>query len=323
MKNLKKLLAILISAMLVLTLAACSSDEDDNNSDDGSAANPGNSSAPANTGETPNTQPPANNNFDLNREIHLLTRDSVSGTRSALVYLAKITDDGTSGGNDAITSEADVVGGTSAMIEQVQGNEVAIGYVSFGSIQGNNRVRAVAIDGVAATSANIENGTYELARNFNLTNNGNMNAAATDFWNFLFSAEGQAVVTRENYVQLSDNADAPAFESNGATGRITVGGSTSVSPLMDNLVAAYASAGGAVTVVVNPSGSSAGENNVTAGTYQIGMVSRDVANASLTQRTLAIDGIAVIVNPANPTTNIDLEDLRAIFMGEFLVWNEV
>jgi phosphate transport system substrate-binding protein len=325
--NLKRLLALLVSATLAFTMTACNGDDGGNGGGTTAGnANQGNGTTQAtqDNGTTQATQgndttQESNPDFDMNRSIHLITRDASSGTRGALVYLAKIYHPGTE--DDAITNTAEIARDTNAVLTSVENNEVAIGYISFGSL--NNNVRAVGIDGVAATNDNILNETYALQRPFNVVNKGDMNNDAQDFWNFMFSSEGQAIVSNNGYVVHSDNNDAPAFESNGATGRITVGGSTSVQSLMDRMVTAYAAAGGKVTVEVQPTGSGAGESQTLDGTYHIGMVSREVRSEGLTEGVLAIDGIAVIVNTANPTTDIAMEDLRAIFMGEFSVWAEV
>jgi phosphate transport system substrate-binding protein len=140
----------------------------------------------------------------------------------------------------------------------------------------------------------------------------------------MFSAEGQAVVGDEEYLAHSDNANAPAFVTNGASGLVTVGGSTSMTHLMLRLVAAYeAFSGTNARIETQGMGSGAGEIQVAAGSFDIGMVSYEVSNASLESAVLAIDGIAVIVNSANAVSDISMDDLRAVFMGEITRWSEL
>jgi phosphate transport system substrate-binding protein len=322
MKRFKKLLAIFASAALLFTAAACSGDDNGDNGGDATTAG-GTTAAPANNGGNGgNDPPPADPDFDLEQDIRVITRDADSGTRGAIVYLADITREVDGEDVDAITNEAEIVGGTAQALTAVENNDVAIGYISFGSL--TSAVRALSIDGVAATTDNIIAEEYSLQRPFNITNNGDMSAAAQDFWNFLLSAEGQAIVADEKYVVHPDNNNAPAFETNGASGSITVGGSTSVESLMSKLIVAYEALDGTnVTVELQGGGSGAGEAQVADGTFDIGMVSREVRNEDLTSAILAVDGIAVIVNTSNPITNISLEDLRAVFLGEVTVWAEL
>ena len=107
---------------------------------------------------------------------------------------------------------------------------------------------------------------------------------------------------------------------------IEVGGSTSVAPLMEQLVSAYTSSNPNVRVNINATGSGDGINN--AGTvYQLGMSSRDLTPAEkgrgYTERVIAIDGIAVIVHRNNPVSNLTLEQIRDIYSGAITDWSQV
>jgi len=253
--------------------------------------------------------------------IHVITRESGSGTRNALVYLANIVDENE---NDAIAGFAERQRTTVGILTGVETNKAAIGYVSFSAVYSNDLVKPLTIDGVSANIANLESGDYVLQRPFNVVNNGKMTAAAQDFWNFVFSAQGQAVVADEEYLVHSDNANAPAFATNSASGLVTVGGSTSMEPLMMRLVAAYEKiAGTAAKIEIQGMGSGAGEVQVVSGAFDIGMVSYEVSNTELTSGVMAIDGIAVIVNNSNAVNDISLDDLRAVFMGEITAWSEL
>jgi phosphate transport system substrate-binding protein len=255
-------------------------------------------------------------------KIHVITRESGSGTRNALVYLANIID---ADNNDAIINSADGQSTTVAVLSGVETNRLAIGYVSFGALrEANQSVKTLSIDGVTATIANLESGNYTLQRPFNVVNNGNMTEAAQDFWNFIFSAEGQAVVAGEEYLVHSDNMNASAFSTNGASGIVSIGGSTSMTQLMLHLVSAYEEFSGTnAKIETHGMGSGAGEIQVAAGAFDIGMVSYEVSDTSLTSGVLAIDGIAVIVNAANAVDDISLDDLRAVFTGEITRWSEL
>jgi phosphate transport system substrate-binding protein len=335
--NLRKILALLAAGALAFTMAACTDGDDAETSGTGGTAAP-NASGTTGTGGTGGTTPPPPNNFDMNQTIRVVTRDPASGTRGALIYLARITHDGTSGGNDAMYANAEVHTTTNGVVGAVESNPVAIGYASVGSVANNNNVRMLSIDGVAPTNANIENGSYKLSRPFNVTNNGNMNTATKDFWDFIFSTQGIALIDSRDYVvPAAMRAAATEFTPNpAATGNVVVGGSTSVQDLMNRLKAEYDRLGGTANVSVQGGGSGEGESQVASGNFQIGMVSREVRSTTITSATLAIDGVAIIVNTANPTTNISMNgttpdsadpnkfnDVREIFLGNLTVWNEV
>jgi phosphate transport system substrate-binding protein len=124
--------------------------------------------------------------------IAVVSREAGSGTRSAFIELTGVlaTVDGKK--TDQTTKEATVANQTAVMMNSVAGNPYAIGYISMGSL--NSTVKAVSIDGVAATVDNIKSGDYKLARPFNIVLSTQANAAAQDFVNFIMSAEGQMVV---------------------------------------------------------------------------------------------------------------------------------
>jgi phosphate transport system substrate-binding protein len=107
---------------------------------------------------------------------------------------------------------------------------------------------------------------------------------------------------------------------------IEVGGSTSVTPLMELLAAEYNKANSHIKVNINGTGSGDGINN--AGVlYQIGMSSRELTPAEqgkgLKEVIIAIDGIAVIIHRNNPVRNLTVEQIRSIYTGEVTDWSQV
>jgi len=100
---------------------------------------------------------------------------------------------------------------------------------------------------------------------------------------------------------------------------IEVGGSTSVTPLMELLAADYQKAKPHIKVNINGTGSGDGINNA-GKLYQIGMSSRELTpteqGAGLKETIIAIDGIAVIVNSANPVGNLTVEQIRNIYTAQ-------
>ena len=250
--------------------------------------------------------------------IHVVSREDGSGTRGAFVELTGVEDDN----GDNTTVDAEIANRTDAVLTTVAGNEAAIGYVSLGSL--NDTVKAVTVDGVEATVDNVKSGTYTLSRPFNIATKGEPTGVAKDFINFILSADGQAIVEEENYIKVDDAA--PAFTSDGSSGQIAVGGSSSVSPVMEKLIEAYKAVNPNAQIDLQTSDSTSGMTGAMDGTFAIGMASRELKDeeaAELTGTAIALDGIAVIVNTANTVDNLTMDQIRSIYVGETTDWADV
>lgn len=260
--------------------------------------------------------------FDLNNEIVVVSREEGSGTRAAFVELTGVEEKDEQGNTvDRTYEEAIVYNGTNQVLTAVAGNEYAIGYVSTGSL--NETVRALKIDGVEPTTENIKNGSYKIARPFNIATKGNLTEITQDFIDFIMSKEGQEIVS-EDFIAVDDNA-AP-YAGSKPSGKIIIAGSTSVTPIMEKLREAYLKINPNTEIEIHSIGSSAGIQAVMNGTADIAMASRDLKDnekAELNPITIAIDGIAVINNPGNTIDNLSLEDLRKIFIGEIRKWSDI
>jgi len=260
-----------------------------------------------------NVERPLGESDELRGLINVVTREDGSGTRSAFIEMLGIDD---------IFVEANVQSGTSAVINAVAGSANSIGYSSLGSIEGNATVRAITIDGIAPSNDTIRNETYPISRDFRIVTT-NPNEIAQDFIDFIFSAEGQAIVDG-SYIAVNENAH--AFTGGAVSGSITVGGSTSVAPLVTDLARAYMELNGNVTIAVQPLGSSAGINGAIDGLFDVGLTSRPLTSAELanaTETIIAVDGIAVIVPSASPITNLTKAQVAAIFEGSIERWEEL
>lgn len=129
--------------------------------------------------------------------------------------------------------------------------------------------------------------------------------------------------------QAASGEAAPASPASSAAApsayTIEVSGSTSVTPLMEMLAAAYSKLRPLVRVNINGTGSSDGVKAAAAGTSELGMSSRELSPAEkgqgLTELVIAIDGIAVIVNRANPVSALSLEQIRGIYTGAISDWS--
>ena len=249
--------------------------------------------------------------------IHVVSREDGSGTRGAFVELTGVEDDN----GDNTTVEAEIANRTDAVLTTVAGNEAAIGYVSLGSL--NDTVKAVTVDGVEATVDNVKSGDYTLSRPVNIATKGEPTGVAADFIGFIMSADGQAIVG-EDYITVNDNAE--AFTSDGSSGHITVGGSSSVSPVMEQLIEAYKAVNPNAQIDLQTSDSTSGMTGAMDGTFAIGMASRELKDeeaAELTGTAIALDGIAVIVNTANTVDNLTMDQIRSIYVGETTDWADV
>ncbi len=262
-------------------------------------------------------------NFDAASIIAVYSREDGSGTRGAFIELFGIEQKDENGEKvDYTTEEAVVTNSTDVMLTSVSGDTYGIGYVSLGSL--NDTVKAVKIDGAEATVENIKSGTYTVARPFNIATCGDVSDVAQDFINFIMSADGQAVIEAKGYISVSDAA---AFESNGAEGKVVVGGSSSVSPVMEKLIEAYVAINPNAEIELQTSDSSTGMTGTVDGTLDIGMASRELKDteieAGLTGTQIAMDGIAVVVNQENPVEDLSSEAVKSIFMGETTEWDAI
>ena len=208
-----------------------------------------------------------------------------------------------------------------SMIPRVAQDEYAIGYISLGSL--DDSVKAVKIDGSEATAENIKNGSYKISRPFNIATKEDLSDAEQDFEDFILSTEGQKVVEDNKYIPLDDVSD---YKSNGASGKVVVAGSSSVSPVMEKLKEAYQAVNSDVEVEIQTSDSTTGMQNAIDGVCDIGMASRELKDsekeAGLTPTVIAMDGIAVVVNNDNPTDELSSDQVKSIFTGDVLTWDE-
>lgn len=267
--------------------------------------------------------------FNGKKSISVLSREDGSGTRGAFIELFGIEQKNAEGKKvDYTTDEAAITNSTAVMLTSVAGDSYAIGYVSLGSL--NDSVKALKIEGVQATVANIKNGSYKISRPFNIAVKENLSDAAQDFVNFIMSSEGQKIVEKNKYIAVEVNpstGSSAAEKTNMASGKVVVAGSSSVSPVMEKLIEAYKNVNPNVKVELQTSDSTTGVTNAANGTCDIGMASRCLKETEkakgLKEITMAMDGIAVVVNKANPLEDARIVTVRDIYMGKLQKWNEI
>ena len=251
--------------------------------------------------------------FDASKTISVVTREEGSGTRDAFTELTGVLVKDGDNKTDNTTTSAVTINSTEAVITNVKDNEAAIGYISLGSL--NDTVKALKIGGVEATADNVKSGDYAVSRPFNIAYKGELSDVAQDFVDYIMSSNG--------YVTVSENA---AYSGKKPSGKISVAGSSSVSPVMEKLAEAYQKVNTNAKVEIQTSDSSAGMQSAMGGTCDIGMASRDLKDeekSALKVETIAKDGIAVIVNNANTCDDLTLDQVKSIYTGETTVWSDI
>ena len=164
------------------------------------------------------------------------------------------------------------------------------------------------MEGVAPSADTVKDGTYTLARPFNIVTNGEAaDPVAVDFIAYCMSTDGQALATEEGYI----GDEGEDYTSAQPEGKITVGGSSSVSPLMEKLIEAYKTVNPNAELELLTTDSTTGVSGALDGTYTIGMASRELKDSEVEggakATVLAKDGIAVIVSNDNPTDNLTVD----------------
>ena len=255
--------------------------------------------------------------------ITVVSREEGSGTRGAFIELFGVESKNDAGEKvDNTTVEASVTNNTSVMMSTVAGNTYAIGYISLGSL--NDTVKALKIDGAEASVENIKSGEYKISRPFNIATKEDVSEAAQDFIHYIMSPDGQAVVEENGYIPMDDTTE---YTDNGATGKVVVAGSSSVTPVMEKLKEAYEAVNEDVEIEIQQSDSTTGMTFTIDGNCDIGMASRELKEeeleAGLTPTVIAQDGIAVIVNNDNPAEDLTSDQVKSIFVGETTSWGDV
>jgi phosphate transport system substrate-binding protein len=256
--------------------------------------------------------------------ISVVSREDGSGTRSAFVELFKVQEEINGEKVDQTTPGAVITNSTAVMLTTISGDKSAIGYISLGSL--DSSVKALDIDGVPATTANVKNGSYAIQRPFNLVTKGQLSAVAQDFVDFILSSDGQAVVEAEHYVAVVEGAKAYTAKSS-TSGKIVVSGSSSVTPVMEKLKEAYIALNPDVTIEIQQSDSSTGIQAASEGICDIGMSSRELKDTEtadgLEPTVIALDGIAVIVNTGSAISGLTSAQVKDIYVGTVTKWEEV
>lgn len=251
--------------------------------------------------------------------ISVISREEGSGTRGAFVELTGVQEDD----EDKTISTAVVANSTSVVATTVAGDPHAIGYISLGSL--DDSVKALQVEGVTPSADTVIDGSYKVARPFNVVKPKSLSKGGADLLAFIMSPDGQEIVKKNGYVPVTDGVK--DYSPAGFSGKITVSGSSSVTPVMEKLAEAYQQKNPDASVEVQQSDSSTGVQNAINGVSDLGMASRELKDsetgAGVEAAVIAQDGIAIIVNKDNKLTNITLDQIKQIYTGEVTTWSEV
>lgn len=258
--------------------------------------------------------------FDTAEDIHVITREDGSGTRGAFVEIVEVVDENE---DDYTTATATVQNSTSGVMQVVSGDIYSMGYISLGSL--DDSIQALAIDGVEPSSETVASGDYKISRNFNIAFGEDLSEEVEDFYNFMFSTQAQEIVESQGYTAVT--TDTVDYEPKSLAGEIDIVGSTSVEPLMQAFAEAYKALNPEITIDITAPGSGAGITAVADGNADLGMVSRelDEEEQSLVSgvEAIAIDGIVMITHQDNPVKELTLEQVKDIYLGETMTWDEI
>ena len=301
--KMKKFLAVMAVVSMTAAMAAgCGSSEEEGK---------------AETNEKTEASGETDTSFDSANDISVTSRED--GAFIELLGIEEKDDEGNK--IDNTTEEANITNSTSVMMSTVAGNEYAIGYISLGSL--DDSVKAVKVDGAEATEDNIKDGSYKVARPFNIATKEEVSEVTQDFIDYILSEEGQEIVSDNGYISLDD---VKPYAGSKPEGKIVVAGSSSISPVMEKLKEAYLKVNTSAEIEIQTSDSTTGMTSAIDGICDIGMASRELKDEEKEQlkaTVIATDGIAVIVNKANPMDELTSDQIKEIYTGEVLAWDEL
>ncbi|MGI6057283.1 MAG: phosphate ABC transporter substrate-binding protein [Bilifractor sp.] len=140
------------------------------------------------------------------------------------------------------------------------------------------------------------------------------------------AASSDSAASAETTVAASSGDEASATAFSDLSGTVGTDGSTSMEKVISYLSESFMEEYPNVEVTYNPTGSSSGIQAATEGSTDLGLASRDLKDDEkdgLTQTTIAIDGIAMIVNPDNKVADLSLDQIKQIYTGQITNWKDV
>jgi phosphate transport system substrate-binding protein len=282
-----------------------------------------------------------------NDSIKVYTRDTSSGTRDGFMNGIGF---GEAAKDDSVLAKGFVVAGNAEQVSAVQTDKFAIGYVSLSTLN-TQLFKGLNFEGVAPTEANVLNGTYKLARTFNVMLRdsyavyGNDAAAyealSKAFVAYMQSTEGLLSIKQAGgIVEVASGqpwdtvkANHPICAQNNSALTLKIGGSDSVEKIATDISPDFSAKCGNVKPEHNHTGSSnayRGTNgNASAITdalsIHVGFASREftASEPATFKARIAIDAIVAIVHKENPVSNVTAAQLTSIYNGTITNWSEL
>ena len=244
--------------------------------------------------------------------INAIAREDGSGTKNEFYRLIGLSDETQSGGVDNIAQSTD------DMCNMISGDKNSIGYVAYDSIMDKSDIKVLSVDGKKPDNDTIRFNQYPLIRNYYIAYQGEPEGLMQDFIRYIMSA-GQEIMGK-SCVAVNDSA---VFLSDKSSGKITIGGSSSVAPIMKELINDYKKYNPDAEIELVVSDSSDGLNRTINGELDMAISSRelkDYENTLLNKKAIGKDAIAVIVNADNPADNLTKAQLKKIYGGKADTW---
>lgn len=259
------------------------------------------------------------------KNILVVCREAASGTREAFDKYVGLT-------ADELTSDKEEYSSTGNVREKVANTKTAIGYISLASV--DDSVKALKVEGVEATEANVREGKYKIQRPFLLLTNKSvtLTTAAKDFFDYAMSKTAEAAIIKDKGITTADFDTRKDYvvPADAISGTVILKGSTSMEDMIKYLVAEYKKLGGdkvsAVQFTFDFPGSSGGRTAAKEDTTGnvIGLASSAKADAAYTETTLCLDAVAVIVNKNNDKiSDVNAQTLKDIYTGKIKKFEDI
>lgn len=280
--------------------------------------------------------------WDSSKNITVYTRDTSSGTRAGFMEGIDFSD---AAENDGLLVDGFLIKDNTGILSSMEVDQYGIGYISLASL--NDKVKGLQFEGVDPTIQNVVNNTYGLKRPFNYIIR-SLDDFANDterditlaFVAFLNTSDGADIITNEGAISLSSNGtwddikdQHPVCSLDNSSITIKFGGSDSIEKIALALTESFAPKCGNFVPEHEHTGSSDGFKS-TQGSEKdgdnykhVGFASRPFKDSEVgsegTQGQLAWDAIVVIVHKENLVNNLTAEEIKKIYRGDFLTWDEL
>lgn len=243
--------------------------------------------------------------------IKAVAREDGSGTRNEFYRIIGAGD----GAGSTVASSTD------DMYKTIAYDRNAIGYVAYNSIKNDKDIKVLSVDGKQPDNDAIRFNQYPLIRSYYMAYMGESDGLMQDFIRYVMTA-GQDIVGK-SCVAINSSS---VFLSDKSSGKLRIGGSSSVAPIMQELIDDYKKYNPDAEINLYISDSSDGLNKTINGELDIALSSRelkDYENELLNSQAIGKDAIAVIVNVDNPVTSLTKAQLKKIYNGSTSTWQEL